>query len=55
MTLKEAEKLAMQVLKNVMEDKINKSNVELCAVTTSEKVFKVFGEDYVETVIKTLS
>lgn len=34
MTLAEAEKLVMQVLKNVMEEKINSDNVELAVITT---------------------
>ncbi len=32
MTLREAEKLTLQVLKNVMEEKINEENVEICVV-----------------------
>ena len=34
MTLVEAEKLSLQILKNVMEEKIAKDNIELAVVTT---------------------
>lgn len=54
MTLKEAEKLALQTLKNVMTDKINKLNVELCVVTLEGKKFSSYSTDYVEEIIKTL-
>lgn len=37
MTLKEAEQLIMQVLKNVMEEKISKENVEIAIVKTDTK------------------
>lgn len=37
MSLKEAEKLILQILKNVMEEKITKENVELSVVKTDTK------------------
>ena len=37
MSLKEAEKLILQILKNVMEEKINKDNVEISVVKTDTK------------------
>ena len=37
MTLEEAEKLAVNSLKDVMEDKINVDNCELCVIPTSTK------------------
>jgi len=54
MTLKEAEKLALQTLKNVMEEKINKLNVELCVVRVDTKKFESYKPEYVEEIIKTL-
>lgn len=40
MTLVEAEKLILQVLKNVMEEKIDKQNVEITVVRTDSKVIE---------------
>ena len=54
MSLKEAEKLALQTLKSVMEEKINKLNVELCVVTVESKKFMSYKPEYVEEIIKTL-
>lgn len=54
MSMKEAEKLALQILKNVMTDKINKLNVELCTLTAEKRVFESHEADYIEEIIKTL-
>ena len=54
MSLKEAEKLALQTLKSVMEEKINKLNVELCTVTVESKKFTSYKPEYVDEIIKTL-
>jgi len=40
MTLAEAEKLTLQVLKNVMEEKIMKDNIELSVVKTDTKLLE---------------
>ena len=40
MTLQEAEKLVMQTLKNVMEEKIAKDNVEIQIVRTDTKLLE---------------
>lgn len=37
MTLEEAEKMVLQVLKNVMEDPISKNNVEICIIPVTTK------------------
>lgn len=55
MTLVEAEKLVLQVLKNVMEEKINKENVEVAVVRTDTKVLETRGADYVDNIIRGLS
>jgi len=55
MTLVEAEKLTLQVLKNVMEEKIMKDNVELTVVKTDTKLLESRSQDYVEGMIRTLA
>ncbi|KAI9301852.1 nucleophile aminohydrolase [Cunninghamella echinulata] len=52
-TLEEAETLALTVLKSVMEEKLNKTNVQLASVTTSSN-FKVYNEDELQKVIDRL-
>lgn len=54
MTLVEAERLALQVLKNVMTDKINKLNVELCTLDVEKKTFESRDVDHIGTIISTL-
>jgi len=48
MTLKEAQKLALQILKQVMEEKISSTNVELACVTTADQTFRLCPADEVE-------
>lgn len=55
MTLKEAEKLSLQILKNVMEEKIDQHNVEMASVETATGRFRVYSTDEVNTIISTLS
>jgi 20S proteasome alpha/beta subunit len=55
MTLREAEKLVLQVLKNVMEEKIGKDNVEVVVVRSDTKRMETRPEDYVEEIISSLS
>jgi len=55
MTMKEAEKMALQVLKNVMEEKIDNINVELAEVRCSTKKLEFMSKDYVDAIIKELS
>ena len=44
MTLEEAEKLALKVLKQVMEEKLSSSNIQL-AIVTKETGFTIISED----------
>lgn len=53
MTLKEAKKNALTILKQVMEEKLNSTNVEMATVTPKDK-FHVFSKDELEEVIKDL-
>ena len=53
MTLKDACKHALTILKQVMEEKLNESNVELATVTHQHK-FKLFDKEALEAVIKEL-
>ena len=55
MSLADAEKLVLQVLKNVMEEKITKENVEIAVVKTDNKVLETRKQDYVQGIIDTLS
>lgn len=54
MTLQEAERLAVQTLKQVMEEKLDSNNVEVAAVPASTKKFRVYNKDEVEAIIKRL-
>lgn len=55
MTLVEAEKMILQILKNVMEEKIDKQNVEITVVKSDTKVIEQRSQDYVDNIIKTLA
>jgi 20S proteasome subunit alpha 5 len=45
LSLQEATTLALQTLDEVMEEKIDKSNVEIATVTTANKRFRVLSAD----------
>jgi 20S proteasome subunit alpha 5 len=47
MTLAEAEKLVLQVLKNVMEEKISNDNVEVAVVRTVTSELETRPKDYI--------
>jgi 20S proteasome subunit alpha 5 len=55
MTMNEAEKLSLQVLKNVMEEKIDQHNVEVASVELSTGRFRIYSSEEVNTIIGTLS
>jgi len=55
MTLAEAEKMILQTLKNVMEDGINKDNVEVTVVRSDTKTSEKRTPEQLEVVINTLS
>lgn len=51
MTLQEACKQALTILKQVMEEKLSSTNVELCTVTCENK-FKMFAKKDIEDIVK---
>jgi 20S proteasome alpha/beta subunit len=51
MTLVEAERLVMQVLKNVMEERIKDENVELAIVRTDTRLLEMRSADYKKNII----
>ncbi|KAI8366618.1 nucleophile aminohydrolase [Radiomyces spectabilis] len=53
MTLQEAETLSLTVLKSVMEEKLNKANVQLASITPTSS-FKIYSEEELQTVIDRL-
>ena len=55
MTLKDAEKMTLQILKQVMEEKINNTNIELAVIETTDRKLKSRAPEYLEEIIKTLS
>lgn len=42
MTLTEAEERALKILKQVMEEKVNSTNVEVCFTKASKIIFSMF-------------
>jgi len=52
-TLKEAEKLALQTLKQVMEEKISATNVEIASVELGRK-FRIYSAEELETILSQL-
>jgi len=54
MTLVAAQKKALEILKQVMEEKLNSTNVEMAVVSTIDQKFKVFKRDELEAIIKTI-
>ena len=55
MTLVEAEKLVLQVLKGNMEERITKENVEIMVVRSSTRQWERKTADELQTVISTLA
>ena len=55
MTLAEAEKLVLQVLKNVMEERITRDNIEISVVKSDTKLLEQRNGDYKDAIIATLS
>jgi len=52
MTLKEATKHALTILKQVMEEKLNATNIEMSMVSAKDKKFHLFTKEEIEEVIK---
>uniref|UniRef100_A0A6A7G3B6 Proteasome subunit alpha type n=1 Tax=Hirondellea gigas TaxID=1518452 RepID=A0A6A7G3B6_9CRUS len=55
MKLHEAEKLALQILKQVMEDKINSTNVEVAVIPADTAEYRVYSPAEVDTIISQLT
>lgn len=55
MTLVEAEKMILQTLKNVMEDGINRDNVEVTVIRSDTKTLESRTPQQLEAIINTLS
>lgn len=55
MTLAEAEKLVLQTLKQVMEEKITTDNVEMCTIRTDTKQLEYKSVEYINGILATLS
>jgi 20S proteasome alpha/beta subunit len=53
MTMEQAETLALQTLKQVMEEKINSTNIEIAAVTT-DTPFHIYTTEQVEALLTRL-
>jgi len=54
MTLEEAEVLALTVLRQVMEEKLESFNIEVGVITTRDRVFKLHQEQKIATIITKL-
>jgi len=54
LTLREADKLALTVLKQVMEEKLDATNVELARVSAADGKFTIASKEQLEAAIKTL-
>ena len=55
MSLEEAEKMIMQTLKNVMEDTINRDNVEVTVIRSDTRRWESRTPEQLEAIIATLS
>ncbi len=55
MTLQEAEKLVLQVLKNVMEERINAENVEVAVVKSDTKLLETRPQSYINAILGQLA
>lgn len=54
LTLEQAEKLAMATLKQVMEEKINATNVEIAVIPTATRKFTIYPREKVEQILASL-
>jgi 20S proteasome subunit alpha 5 len=52
-TLEEAELLAIKILKQVMEEKLTSTNIQIATVTKADG-FKILPDSHVESIIKKL-
>lgn len=54
MSLEESETLALTILKQVMEEKINSTNVEIASITVKDPVFRIYDKQQLEAIIARL-
>jgi 20S proteasome subunit alpha 5 len=54
MTLDEAHRLTLKILKQVMEEKLNEHNVQLAQVT-KEKGFEILGEEELKALVDSMA
>jgi 20S proteasome subunit alpha 5 len=54
MTMAEAQLLALSTLKQVMEEKISSSNVEIAVVTAAEKQFRLLSVAELDAIVAQL-
>jgi 20S proteasome subunit alpha 5 len=54
MTLEEAEILAITVLRQVMEEKLEAYNIEVGVVTTKDRTFRLYNENTIANIITKL-
>ncbi|KAN0055767.1 hypothetical protein ACTA71_011654 [Dictyostelium dimigraforme] len=54
LTIAECQKLALTTLKQVMEEAITTTNVEVAVITKAEKKFKIYNKEELAAVIQTL-
>lgn len=54
MTLAEAERLALSTLKQVMEEKIDGTNVEVAVISAATHKYELYTKEKVEAIIATL-
>lgn len=52
MTIKEACKHALTILKQVMEEKLNATNIEMSTISTKDRLFHLFSKEEIDEVIK---
>jgi 20S proteasome subunit alpha 5 len=55
MTLAEAERLVLSVLKSVMEEKISSENVEVAVVRTDTRQLETRSAEYVQNILGSLA
>ena len=54
MTLEEAETLALSILKQVMEEKLNSTNVEIASISIKRPVFHIYTKEELDVIIARL-
>ncbi len=50
----EGEKLALSILKQIMEEKITDDNVEIAAVTTADRTFRIYPKQRLHDILNSL-